>query len=283
MLPALFYFAVFHYVPMYGLQLAFKDYSPVLGVRGSPWTGLENLERFFGSYSFWTLLENTLRLSLYQLALFPVSIFVALSLNELRSGPFKRFAQSVTYAPHFISVVVLAGLLLSLLHPTTGIVNFLIQESGGQSVAFMTDPAWFRSVFVLSGEWQNLGWGAIIYLAALAAVDPQLHEAAVMDGANRAQRIFHVDLPGILPTIVVLFLLQLGTLMAVGFEKVYLLQNPLNLATAEVIPTYVYKAGLLGAQYSFAAAVGLFNSVVNLVLLVGFNALAGHVTGTRLW
>lgn len=207
---------------------------------------------------------------------------MAISLNEVRRGPFRRFAQTVTYAPHFVSVV-LVGLLLNFLHPVTGIVNRVIQALGGQPVAFMTDPVWFRPVFVLSGEWQNLGWGAIVYLAALATVDPQLHEAAVMDGVNRAQRILHVDLPGIVPTVVILFILQLGTLMSVSFEKVYLMQTPLNLASAEVIQTYVYKAGLLGAQYSFSAAAGLFNSVVNLVLLLSVNRLAGRVTGTWLW
>jgi len=283
MLPALVYFGVFHYSPMYGLRIAFKDFSLARGVWESSWVGMEHFGRFFGSYQFPALLRNTLLLSLYQLALFPVSVFVAISLNEVRRGPFRRFAQTVTYAPHFVSVVVLVGLLLNFLHPVTGIVNRVIQALGGQPVAFMTDPAWFRPVFVLSGEWQNLGWGAIVYLAALAAVDPQLHEAAVMDGANRAQRILHVDLPGILPTVVILFILQLGTLMSVSFEKVYLMQTPLNLTSAEVIQTYVYKAGLLGAQYSFSAAAGLFNSVVNLTLLLSVNRLAGRVTGTRLW
>ena len=283
MLPALIYFGVFHYGPMYGLQIAFKDFSVARGIWESPWVGLDYFGRFFSSYQFPALVRNTLLLGLCQLAFFPVSILVAVSLNEVRRGPFRRFAQTVTYAPHFVSVVVLAGMVLTFLHPVTGIVNRTLQALGGQPVAFMTDPAWFRPVFVLSGEWQNLGWGAIVYLAALAAVDPQLHEAAVMDGANRAQRSRHVDLPGIVPTVVILFILQLGTLMSVGFEKVYLLQNPLNLASAEVIGTYVYKAGLLGAQYSFSAAAGLFNSVINLALLLSVNRLAGRVTGTRLW
>lgn len=283
LLPAVLYFGVFHYYPLYGLQIAFKNYSVTQGIWGSPWLGLDYFERFFGSYQFWTLLRNTLLLSLYQLLLFPVSVLVALSLNELREGPFKRFVQTVICAPHFISVVVMVGILLTFLHPVSGIVNLIIQALGGQPLAFMTDPAWFRRVFVLSGEWQHLGWGALIYLAALASVDPQLHEAAVLDGATRVQRIRHIDLPGILPTIVILLILQLGSLLSVGFEKVYLLQNPLNLASSEVIQTYVYKAGLLGAQFSFSAAVGLFNSVVNLALLLSFNRLAKRVTGTGLW
>lgn len=283
LLPALVYFLVFHYYPMYGLQIAFKNYIASQGIWGSPWVGFDYFERFFNSFQFWTLIQNTFLINLYQLALFPVSVIVALSINELKDGFFKRFTQTVTYAPHFISVVVMVGILLTFLHPVTGIINVIIQALGGQPVAFMTEPDWFKSVFVLSGEWQNLGWGAIIYLAALAAVDPQLHEAALMDGASRPQRIWHINLPSILPTIVILLILQMGNFMAVGFEKVYLMQNPLNLSSSEIIQTYVYKAGLLQAQYSFSTAVGFFNAVVNLVLLVSFNRLAKRVPGTGLW
>lgn len=283
LLPALVYFAVFHYYPLAGAQIAFKNYSVGEGIWGSPWVGLRHFERFFASYQFGTLVRNTLLLSLYQLALFPVSVIVALSVHELRHGPFRRFVQTLTYAPHFISVVVLVGMLVSFLHPVTGVVNLALQALGMSPIAFMSEPAWFRPVFALSGEWQQLGWGAIVYLAALSTVDPQLHEAAIMDGASRAQRVLHVNLPAIWPTITILFVLQAGTLMAVGFEKVYLMQNPLNLAASEVIQTYVYKAGLLGAQYSFSAAVGLFNALVNLVLLLVVNRAAKRLSGTGLW
>lgn len=283
LLPALIYFIVFHYYPMYGLQIAFKNYVASEGIWGSPWVGLDYFGRFFRSFQFERLIVNTLLINVLQLALFPVSIIVALSINELRDGFFKRFTQTVTYAPHFISVVVMVGILLTFLHPVTGVINIIIAALGGQPIAFMTEPDWFRSVFVLSSEWQNLGWGAIIYLAALAAVDPQLHEAAIMDGASRLQRIWHINLPSILPTIVILLILQMGNFTAVGFEKVYLMQNPLNLSASEVIQTYVYKAGLLQAQYSFSTAVGLFNSVVNLIILVVFNRLAKRISGTGLW
>lgn len=283
LLPALVYFSVFHYYPLLGAQIAFKNYSVGEGIWGSPWVGLRHFERFFASYQFGTLVRNTLLLNLYQLALFPISLLVALSVHELRHGPSRRVVQTLTYAPHFISVVVLVGMLVSFLHPVTGVVNLLLQMLGVAPVAFMSEPGWFRTVYVLSGEWQQLGWGAIVYLAALSTVDPQLHEAAVMDGATRAQRIVHVNLPAIWPTVAILFVLQAGTLMAVGFEKVYLMQNPLNLATSEVIQTYVYKAGLLGAQYSFSAAVGLFNAVINLVLLIAANHAARRLSGTGLW
>lgn len=283
LLPALLYFAVFHLYPMYGLQLAFKDYRAAEGIWGSPWVGFAHFERFFNAYGFWSLVRNTVSLSLYQLAFFPVSVIVALALHDLREGAFKRTAQTVLLAPHFISVVVLVGMLMSFLHPATGVVSHLLQALGAQPVAFMTDPGWFRTVWVLSGEWQGLGWGAILYLAALASVDPQLHEAAVIDGASRLQRVLHINLPSLTPTIVVLLLLQLGGTMAVGFEKVYLMQNPLNLETSEVIQTYVYKAGLLGAQVGFGTAVGLFNALVNLALLASFNRLARRVTGVGLW
>ena len=268
---------------MYGLQIAFKNYRAVDGIWGSDWVGFLNFERFFNSFYFWTIIKNTLLINLYQLLLFPISIIVALSINELKNGPFKRFTQTLTYAPHFISVVVMVGIIVAFLNPVTGIINLAIQALGGQPLSFMTMPGWFQSIFVFSGEWQNLGWGAIIYLAALAAVDPQLHEAAVMDGATRLQRIWHINLPSILPTIVILLILQMGNFMLVGFEKIYLMQNPLNLSTSEVIQTYVYKTGLLQAQYSFSTAVGMFNAVINFVVLIAFNQIAKRVSGTGLW
>ncbi|THF79068.1 ABC transporter permease [Cohnella fermenti] len=280
--PALVYFTIFHYIPMYGAQIAFKNYSAVKGIWGSEWIGFDQFERFFHSYYFGLLLRNTLQINLYQLALFPVSIIVALAIHEVTRARFKRFVQLVTYAPHFISVVVISGMILVFLDPSTGIVNSLIQALGGEPISFITEPGWFKSIYVLSGEWQNLGWGAIIYLAALAGINPELHEAAQIDGANRWQRIFHINIPGIMPTIIILFVLNLGSFMNVGFEKIYLLQNPLNLESSEVIQTHVYKSGLLQAQYSYTAAIGLFNNVINFAILLTFNRLARR-SGNSLW
>ena len=280
--PALLYFLIFKYYPMYGVQIAFKDFRAVDGILGSKWVGFKHFQNFFDSYYFWTLIKNTLGINLYALALFPISIIVALSLNELRDGRFKKIAQTITYAPHFISVVVFCGMIIAFLDPETGIVNNVLKWLGFEPIRFMESPAWFKSIYVWSNEWQNLGWGAIIYLAALAGIDPQLHEAAKVDGATRMQRIWHINLPGIMPTIIILLILNMGNLMSIGFEKILLLQNDLNLDSSQVIQTYVYNAGLLHGQYSYSTAVGLFNSVVNFILLVTFNQLARR-TGTSLW
>ncbi|WP_449538161.1 ABC transporter permease [Ferdinandcohnia sp. Marseille-Q9671] len=280
--PAIIYFLVFKYYPMYGVQIAFKNFRAVDGILGSEWVGFDHFIRFFESYYFWDLMWNTLSINLYQLLLFPVSIIVALSLNELRDGKFKKAAQTITYAPHFISVVVFVGMIIAFLDPLTGIINHFIQLLGFEPINFMTSPAWFKTIFVFSGEWQNLGWGAIIYLAALAGIDPQLHEAAKVDGATRWQRIWHINLPGILPTIVILLILNMGNFMSVGFEKILLMQNPLNLEASQVIQTYVYDIGLLNGQFSYSTAVGLFNSVINFIILIVFNRLARR-TGTSLW
>ncbi len=280
--PALVYFAVFKYYPMYGLQIAFKHFRAVDGIWGSRWIGLEHFDRFFNSYYFWDLIKNTLFINLYSLALFPISIIVALSLNELRDGKFKKIAQTITYAPHFISTVVLVGMIIAFLDPATGIVNNLLGRIGVGPIPFMTRPELFESVYVWSNEWQNLGWGAIIYLAALAGVDPQLHEAAKVDGATRLQRIWHINIPSIFPTIVIMLVLRMGSMMSVGFEKILLMQNPLNLSSSQVISTYVYDSGLLHGQYDYATAIGLFNSLINLIMLVIANRIARR-TGMSLW
>ncbi len=280
--PALIYFLVFKYYPMYGLQIAFKNFVATQGIFGSDWTGLDHFIRFFRSYYFWDLIKNTLGINLYQLALFPVSIIVALSLNELRDGRFKKTAQTITYAPHFISVVVFVGMIIAFLDPMTGIVNNFLGLFGIGPINFMTEPAWFKTIFVFSGEWQQLGWGAIIYLAALAGIDPQLHEAAKVDGASRLQRIWNINIPGILPTIIILLILNMGNMMSIGFEKILLMQNPLNLGASQVIQTYVYEIGILNGQYSYSTAVGMFNSVINFLILIFFNRLARR-TGTSLW
>jgi putative aldouronate transport system permease protein len=282
LLPAFIYFLIFHYAPMYGLQIAFKNYMANRGIWGSPWVGFVHFERFFNSYYFWTLLKNTLLISLYQLSLFPVPILIALSINEVRKARFKRFVQMVTYMPHFISVVVMVGMILAFLSPTTGIVNNVIRYFGGESIPFMTEPGWFKSIYVLSGEWQNAGWGTIIYLAALSGINPELHEAAQIDGASRFQRIRHINIPGILPTVIILFILNMGSFMGIGFEKIYLMQNPLNMEASDVIQTHVYRNGLLQAQYSYSSAIGLFNNLINFVILLTFNRIARR-TGTSLW
>jgi len=283
-LPVVVYYFIFHYIPMYGVQIAFKNFVAIKGIMGSPWIGFNHFERFFKSYHFWTLIKNTLGISAYQLiAGFPVPIILALMMNYIRRTSIKRFIQTVTYAPHFISVVVLVGMILIFLSPRNGIVNTFIKAFGFESVFFMGEPAWFKSVYVWSGIWQNAGWGSIIYIATLAGVNPELYEAAIVDGASKLQRILYIDIPSILPTAIILLILNLGRIMSVGFEKVFLMQNDLNLSSSEIIATYVYKTGLLGAQFSFSSAVGLFNNVINFILLLSVNALARKYSSTSLW
>lgn len=284
LLPTLVFYILFHYVPMYGVQIAFKNYMVTKGIFGSPWAGLKHFDRFFRSYQFWTLLKNTVVLSFYQLAAgFPVPIILALLLNQMRSRGYKRLIQTVTYAPHFISVVVLVGMVNIFLSPRTGIVNHTIAFLGGERVFFMADPTKFRHIFVWSGIWKNAGYSMIIYLATLSGIDPQLHEAAIVDGASKLQRIRHIEIPGIIPTATILLIMNVGRVMQLGFERAYLMQNPLNLETSEIIATYVYKVGLLSAQFSFSAAVGLFNSAINLILLVSVNRVAKSLSNTSLW
>ncbi|MDI6618425.1 MAG: ABC transporter permease subunit [Clostridiales bacterium] len=284
LLPSFIYVIIFHYYPLYGLQIAFKDFIPTKGIWGSPWVGFEHLKRFFNSYYFWTLIKNTLGISLYSLIVgFPIPIILALMLNEVKSNFFKKLVQTVTYAPHFISTVVMVGIILAFLSPTSGILNTLIKFLGGEPIAFMQKPEWFKTIYVFTGVWQGAGWGSIIYLAALAGIDPQLHEAALMDGATRLQRIWYINIPGILPTIVILLILRSGSIMNVGFEKVFLMQNQLNMEASDVISTYVYRSGLLQAQYSFSSAVGLFNSVINCFLLVIVNSITRKIGETSLW
>jgi putative aldouronate transport system permease protein len=283
-IPPLLYFVVFKYVPMVNAAIAFKDYSVVQGIWGSPWVGFKHFQLFFENPVFWRLVKNTLYLSLYALAVgFPIPILLALCLNEVGNAFFKRIVQLVTYAPYFISTVVMVSMIMLLLAPRLGIANRLLAELGFAPINFLGKPDLFRSIYVWSDVWQNAGYAAIIYLAALAGIDPTLYEAAKVDGASRLQKIWYIDLPGIMPTALIILILSVGSLMAVGFEKTFLLQNPLNLSQSEVIATYVYKIGLLNANFSFATAVGLFNSVINLVLLVLVNAFAKRLAGTSLW
>jgi putative aldouronate transport system permease protein len=283
-LPAFIYFILFHYGPLYGIQIAFKDFMSVKGIWGSPWVGMQNFMKFFNSHYFWVLIKNTLSLSVYSLAAgFPLPIILALMLNELKNKRFKKVIENAAYAPHFISTVVLAGMILTFLSPSTGIVNEIIKALGGNPISFMTKSSLFKHIYVWSGIWQNLGWNSIIFTAALSGIDPELHEAAIVDGATRFQRILHIDIPGIMPTMIIMLIMDCGKVMSVGFEKVFLLQNPLNMEVSDVISTYVYRIGLLNAQYSFSTAVGLFNSVINFVLLVLVNSIARRVSETSLW
>jgi putative aldouronate transport system permease protein len=284
MLPALLYFVIFKYVPIANAVIAFKDYNVVLGIWGSPWAGFKYFTLFFSNPAFWPLLKNTLGLSLYALAAgFPIPIILALALNEVRDGTFKRAVQFVTYAPFFISTVIMVSMVIQLLAPRLGIANIALEAAGLNKVNFLGQPDLFPSIYVWSGVWQNSGYAAIVYLAALAGIDTQLYEAAKIDGASRIQKIFNIDLPGITPVIVILLILSVGNLLGIGFEKLFLLQNPLNLGTSEVIATYVYKVGLLNANFSFATAVGLFNSVINMILLVLVNTFARRISDVSLW
>lgn len=283
-LPALIYFLIFCYGPMYGIQLAFKDYNALNGITGSPWVGLAHFERFFNSYQFEKLLWNTVSLSLEQLLFgFPIPIILALSLNYARSSKFKKLVQTVTYAPHFISIVVLVGMLNIFFAINGGLVNEVITALGFEPILFMGKEKYFQPLFVGSGIWQNMGWNAIIYLAALSGVSPELHEAAIMDGASKIKRILHVDLPAILPTVMIILVMNFGSVMSLGFEKAYLMQNSQNISSSEIIATYVYKMGLLNAQYGFSTAVGLFNSVINCTLLIIVNKVSKKISDIGLW
>lgn len=281
---AFLYFLIFSYLPMYGVSIAFKDYIPTQGILGSPWVGFKHFERFFSSYYFWDLIKNTIGINLYSLVVgFPLPIILALALNEAKNEKFKKITQTVTYAPNFISIVVMCGMVISFLSPATGIINHFVEALGFERIAFMTDPKWFKTIYVLSGVWQGTGWASVIYLAALSGVDPALHEAAKIDGATRLQRIWHIDIPAILPTIMIVLIMNVGSLMGMGHEKMLLLQNPLNLESSNVIATFVYQQGLIDGQYSFAAAVGLFNSVINSILLIGVNKFSRKLSEVSLW
>lgn len=284
LLPALLYVALFKYWPMYGAQIAFRNYNPVDGFAGSQWVGLDHFVRFVTSFQFERLIANTLTVnSLGLLIAFPIPIVLALIVNQLQSERFKKFTQTVLYSPSFISVVVIVGMIHLLFSPRSGVVNNAIELFGGEPVFFMGLPEWFRPLYIGSDIWQNAGFSMIVYLAALTAIDPALHEAARVDGANKWQRIWHIDIPGIMPVVTILFILAIGNLFNLGFEKVLLMQTDLNLQTSEVIQTYVYKTGLQQAQFSYSAAIGLFNSLINLVLLLTFNWIARKAGQSSLW
>lgn len=283
LLPAVAYVLIFNYAPMAGLQIAFKNYKVSLGMWDSPWIGFRNFKDFFNSYSFPQLMKNTFALSIYQILVgFPIPIIVALILNELKGG-FKKVTQTVLYAPHFISTVVLVGVITTMFSPSQGVVNTLLDALGMERIYFMGEPQYFRHMYVWSGIWQGMGWNAIIYLAALSSVDPALHEAADIDGATRMQKILHINIPTILPTIIIMLILRMGEIASIGYEKVYLMQNDLNVSTAEVISTYVYKRGIVNSNYSFSTAIGLFNNVINVTMLLIANKCSKKVSGTSLF
>jgi putative aldouronate transport system permease protein len=284
MVPAIVYMVLFVYKPMGGVLIAFQDYSLKRGIWGSEWVGFENFNRLFKSYWFPIILKNTLTLSLLSLILsFPAPIILALAANEIRSERRKRTFQTVSYAPHFISTVVVCGMITVFLSPESGVINFLLQAIGIDPVAFLAKPNAFKWVYVLSGIWQTVGWSAIIYIAALSGVDKNLLEAAEIDGANRIQRIRYVNLPVLVPTIVIMFILRCGSILSVGYEKVYLLQNTANLSASEVISTYVYKVGLEKADFGFSTAVNLFNNVINCIVLILSNKISKKVSGSSLF
>lgn len=282
-LPAIMYFVVYCYAPMAGLYIAFSDYKFTSGIFSGDFVGFEWFIRFFQGPYFVRLLRNTLLLSLETLIWgFPMPILFALVINEIRSKPFKRVAQTVTYLPHFISIVVICGLVVDFTS-LDGLINTIITACGGQPIAFLTKPEWFRTVYVTSEIWQTFGWNSVIFLAALSGIDTQQFEAARLDGASRWQQMIYISLPSIMPTIVTVLLMRVGHLMSLGFEKVFNLYSPATYETADIIATYVYRQGILSANYSSAAAIGLFNSVINLILVVMMNKVSRKLSETSLW
>ncbi len=282
LLPAILYLIVFNYTPMYGVQIAFRDFRGSRGIWGSAWVGWKYFERFLSYPNFDQILWNTVAISLYSMATFPVPIILALLIHELDNKYFKRSVQMITYAPHFISTVVVCSM-LTLFTSTYGLFNNIVAVFGGQRTNFLTDPDLFYHIYVWSDVWQGAGFGTIIYMAALAGVSPELIEAARIDGANRLKIIWHVNIPAILPTVVTMLILRCGSVLGVGFEKVYLLQNALNLERSQVISTYVYDIGIQKAQYSYSSAIGLMNTVVNIILLLIVNKVSRKVTEVGLW
>ncbi|MEF2246120.1 ABC transporter permease [Paenibacillus sp. IITD108] len=281
--PVLAYFIIFQYLPMYGAIIAFKDFNPRIGIWGSEWVGLQHFKDFFGGMYFWRVLKNTLLISLYDLLFgFPAPLILALLLNEVKNALFKRAVQTITYLPHFISLVIICGMIKDFTS-SDGVINDIIVFFGGERITMLLEPSYFRTIFVSSNIWQHVGWGTIIYLAALSAIDPEQYEACKIDGGGRWKQMLHVTLPGLLPVFVILLILDIGRIMSVGFEKIILLYNPTTFVTADVISSYVYRIGLQDFQFSFSSAVGLFNSVINFSLVIGSNWISRKLNNTSLW
>ena len=282
--PSIILLIMFAYIPMLGLVIAFKDYSPANGILNSPWAGFKYFTQFFNSVQFGTTMMNTLKISIYSIVVgFPLPILLALLCNQLRAGKFKKVFQVTTYLPHFISTMVMCGIIILFLSPNSGLIANIFKTLGWTMPNLLSKPDSFAGVYVWSDVWQHIGWDSIIYLAALSAIDPTYYEAATMDGASRMQKILNIDLPLLLPTAMILLILRAGSLLSIGFEKVLLLQNPLNLAGSEVISTYVYKVGMQNFQYSYSTAIGLFNTVVNLIILLSVNWFSKRYTKTGLF
>ena len=281
-LPAVIYMAIFAYGPIGGLLMAFENYKPKLGYLGSEWVGLKHFIRFINYPDFWILIRNTLVISLYSLATFPCAVILALLINEVGNVKFKKTIQMVTYAPHFLSMVVVCSI-VTMMVGRDGPIGNLYELFTGKNEDLLSLSRWFSSIYVWSGVWQEVGWGTIIYLAALSGVSPDLIESAKIDGAKRAQIIRYINVPCILPAIVIMFIMRIGSLLSVGFEKIFLLQNQLNLDTSRVISTYVYEIGVKGGQFSYSTAIGLFNNVMNLLLILGANKISRKISGIGLW
>lgn len=283
MIPVLAYFLTFCYAPMFGVIMAFENYKPGKGIFGSEWVGFQNFIDFFQSYYFWRLLKNTLVISLKDIALsFPLSILFALMLNEVKHQKFKKTVQTISYLPYFISLVVVCGLVKDFTE-SGGFISNIIASLGGPQNGILSEPSYFQSIFVWSNVWQNLGYNSIVYISALAAIDPQLYEAARVDGANRLKQILYISLPGITPTIIIMLILRVGSIMTVSYQKIILLYGPSTYETADVISSFIYRKGLINNDYGYATAVGLFNSLVNLVLIIATNKLSQKYTETSLW
>ncbi|WP_439711699.1 ABC transporter permease [Enterococcus innesii] len=275
---------IWNYWPMYGVMIAFKDYSPAFGILGSPWVGLKHFERFFASYFFVEILVNTLRLSLYSLLVsVPLPIILALLFNELNRKWFKSTVQTISYIPNFISVVVVIGMVQFFFSTQDGMINMLLETFGFSAIDFLGSPKWFPHIYVWSGVWQSVGWGTLIYTAAMSGISPDQYEAAYLDGASRLQCIKNITIPSIMPTIIISTILATGSILSVGFEKTFLLQNASNLAASEVLSTYTYKMGIINGEYSFSAAVGLFNNVINFIVLFAVNKIAQKTNESSLW
>ncbi|MCM8900814.1 ABC transporter permease subunit [Caldicoprobacter algeriensis] len=284
LIPGIAFFIIFHYIPMYGAVIAFKEYNIMQGILGSPWIGFKYFKHAFESPFFGEILWNTFIISVYKLIWgFPAPIILALLLNEVKNMKFRRTIQTVSYLPHFISWVVIGGMFTDLLSPQTGIVNNIIKMFGGQPIYFMASKEWFRTVLVVSSIWKEVGWNSIIYLAALSSIDPQLYEASQIDGANRWQQTWYITLPGIMSTIAILLILRLGNILNAGFEQVFIMYNPSVYEVADIIDTWVYRVGLQGMRYSLATAVGLFKSVVGFILVITSNWLAKRMGESGIW
>ena len=281
LLPSFIIMFIFTYLPMYGVVIAFKDFTPAKGIMGSSWAGFKYFKQYFNSFQFWPTIKNTLILSIYSIVVtFPLPIVLALICNQMRTGKFKKVFQVSTYLPHFISTVVMCGMIILFLSPSQGIIAKLLGFIGIQMPNLMGQASAFSSIYVWTEAWQHVGWDSILYIAALSAVDPSLYEAATMDGANKWQKLVNIDIPMLLPTATVMFILRTGSVMSVGFEKVYLLQNTLNSSASEIISTYVYKMGLVSSQYSLSSAIGLFNNIINLILLISVNYISKKMSDT---